>query len=104
MAYNVEQRVREIGIRMALGAARADVLKMVAGGAARLAGAGVLGGVAGAAALTRLMRTLLFGVSPTDVQTFVLVAALLTLVALAPAYLPARHATRVDPTVTLRTE
>ena len=104
MAYNVEQRVREIGIRMALGAARADVLKMVAGGAARLAGAGVLGGIAGAAALTRLMRTLLFGVSPTDVQTFALVAALLTFVALAAAYLPARRATRVDPTVTLRTE
>jgi putative ABC transport system permease protein len=104
VSYSVTQRTREIGIRMALGAARKDVLRIVAGRVAVLAGAGVLFGLAGAMALTRLMRVLLFGVSPTDAVTFAAVAALLVVVALAASWLPARRAARVDPVVALRYE
>ena len=104
MAYGVTQRTREIGIRMALGAERWDVMRLVGNSVFRLASAGVLCGVIGAALLTRLMKTLLFGVSPTDTRTFVVVSALLTFIALLAAYLPARRATKVDPVVTLRYE
>jgi ABC-type antimicrobial peptide transport system permease subunit len=104
VAFTVTQRTREIGIRMALGAARRDVLRMVARGALTLAAAGIVCGVAGGLALTRLMSTLLYGVSPSDSTTFAGVAALLLLVTLAAAFLPARRATRVDPIVTLRDE
>jgi putative ABC transport system permease protein len=104
MSYAVTQRTREIGIRVALGAVRGDVLRMVAGRALALAGAGVVCGMAGAFALTRLMKSLLFGVSPTDGATFAAVAALLVLVALAASYIPARRAARVDPVITLRYE
>ena len=104
MSFAVAQRAREIGVRMALGATRTAVLRMIAGNAFRLAAAGVVGGIAGALALTRLMKTLLFEVSPTDAQTFVLVPVLLMLVTFAAAYLPARRAAGVDPMVTLRHE
>ncbi|MBZ5729228.1 MAG: ABC transporter permease [Acidobacteriia bacterium] len=104
MAYSVAERTREFGIRIAMGALRADVLRLVAFGAVRLAGAGILCGLAGAFALTRLMKALLYDVSPTDAATFLLVSALLTLVALAAAYLPAHRAAKVDPVVTLRYE
>jgi len=104
MSYSVAQRTREIGIRMALGALRGDVLRMVAGRAAVLAGVGTGAGIVGALAATRLLRTLLFGVDPADAGTFVAVSAVLILVALAASYIPARRATKVDPTVTLRYE
>ena len=104
VAYSVTQRTREIGIRIALGAARGDVLRMVARGALQLAAAGVVCGVVGGIALTRLMKTLLYAVSPTDPRTFAAVAALLALVTLAAAFVPALRAARVDPTVTLRYE
>jgi putative ABC transport system permease protein len=104
MAYNVAQRTREIGIRLALGAARQDVLTMVLLGAAKLAAFGVLIGLAGALGLNYLLRSQLFGVSPADPSTYFAVALLLALVALAASYLPARRATRVDPLVALRYE
>jgi putative ABC transport system permease protein len=104
MSYSVAQRTREIGIRMALGALRGDVLRIVARRAAILAGVGTVAGIVGALAATRLLRTLLFGVDPADARTFVAVSAVLILVALAASYIPARRATKVDPTITLRYE
>ena len=104
ISFSVNERTREIGIRMALGAKRGDVLKMVLGQAVRVSGGGIVAGVAIAFALTRLLRTLLFEVSATDPRTFIVVVGLLTLVALLACYLPARRATRVDPLVALRSE
>jgi putative ABC transport system permease protein len=102
VAYSVTQRTREIGIRIALGADRRDVLGMVARGALLLATAGVVFGVAGGMALTRFMSTLLYGVSPTDLRTFAMVAGLLMAVTLLAAFVPARRAAKVDPIVALR--
>ncbi len=104
MAYSVAQRTREIGIRVAIGAQRGEVARLVLGEGARHAGLGVLLGLAGALALTRLMTSLLYGVRPTDPLTFAGVAILLAAVALAACYIPARRAMRVDPIVALRHE
>jgi predicted permease len=104
IAYVVGQRTQEIGIRMALGARRLHVLGMVLGSGARLIVAGLGAGVVAAFALTRLMASLLFGVTTTDPVTFLCVAGLLTLVALLACFGPARRATRVDPMQALRCE
>jgi len=104
ISYVVGQRTHEIGIRMALGAHQLDILRLVLGGAGRLAGIGIALGVASALGLTRLMTNLLYGVGPNDLLTFIAAPAILILVALFASYLPARRATKVDPMVALRYE
>ena len=104
ISYVVKQRTSEIGIRMALGALPRDVLRLVLGYGAALAAGGVAAGLVATLALTRLMRSLLYGVGTEDPVTFLLVAGLLIAVALAACYFPARRAMRVDPMVALRYE
>ena len=104
ISYSVNQRTREIGIRMALGASRSDVLRMVVGGGVRLAGIGIALGAVLALLASRFLSTLLYGVRSADPPTFVGMAAILAISAFAAAYLPARRATRVDPVVALRNE
>ena len=104
MAYTVTQRRREIGVRMALGADRGDVLRLVLTRALRIVIAGLIVGLAGAAGVTRVLQRFLFGVTPTDPIAFTLVTLLLMAVGLMAAWLPARRATRIDPCAALRAE
>lgn len=104
MAYSIAQRTREVGIRMALGAQPGDILKLVIGQGMLLAGTGVVVGLIAAFGVARLFASLLFGVRPTDPLTFLAVAAVMSLSALAACYFPARRAMRVDPIVALRYE
>ena len=104
LAYVVSQRTREIGIRLAIGADRSQVLGMVLRQGLLLAGIGITAGLIGAFALTRLMTTLLYNVRPNDPLTFAAVAAALLLIALVASFLPARRAMRVSPVTALRAE
>jgi putative ABC transport system permease protein len=104
MSYSVSQRTREIGIRMAIGATRSNVLRLVVAHGLRLTLAGVAMGLAGAFAFARFLNSLLYGISSTDPLTFVAVSLLLTLVALAACYFPVRRAMRVDPVVAIHYE
>ena len=104
VAWNVTQRTREIGIRLALGANRASVLGLVIGQSMGVVSLGIALGVAGSLAVARTLKSLLFGISAFDPGTFALVAALLAVVALLACIIPARRATKVDPMVALRAE
>jgi len=104
MSYAVSQSTKEIGIRIALGAQRSDVMKLVMGQGTVLAGVGVGLGIAGAFVLTRLMASLLYEVTATDPIVFTVVSLLLVIVALTACYIPARRAIRIDPMVALRCE
>jgi putative ABC transport system permease protein len=104
LAHRVEQRIREIGVRIALGASRREIFRLIIGSGMSLALVGVLVGVPAALALTRLMGGVLSGVATTDPVTYIAVVAMLGIVAFLASYLPARRATRIDPLVALRTE
>jgi putative ABC transport system permease protein len=104
MAYLVALRTREIGIRMAFGAQRAEVLRLILVHAAKLTAAGIAFGILATYGMTRLISSQLFGIKATDPTTIIAVAAILTLVALAACYIPARRAMKVDPMVALKYE
>jgi putative ABC transport system permease protein len=104
MAYAVTQRRREIGVRIALGATRRDVLRLVLTRALRIVAAGLIVGLAGAVVVTRVLQSFLFGVTPTDPIAFTIVTLLLMAVGLMAAWLPARRATKIDPSAALRAE
>jgi putative ABC transport system permease protein len=104
IAYLVTQRTREIGVRLALGARRSDILSLILGHGFRLVLVGIVVGLAGAVAATRLLSSLLYNTSAIDPAVFISVASLLTFVALIASYLPACRASRVDPIVALRTD
>jgi ABC-type antimicrobial peptide transport system permease subunit len=102
LAYSVTERTREFGVRVALGAAPSQILSQVLASAARVVAAGAAVGMAGALALTRLLESMLFGVGPRDTVTFILVPAVLALVGLTAAWMPARSAARLAPLDALR--
>jgi len=104
VSYAASQRTQEIGVRMALGAARADILRLVLGRGLLLVGIGVVVGLVAAAAVSRMVSSLLFGISAVDPVTFVVVPLLLASMALLASYLPAVRATRIDPAAALRGE
>ena len=104
LAYNVAQRTQEIGVRLALGAQPANVLRMVLQQAAALVAMGIPIGLLGAARLTRHLAAMLFGLSPLDLPTYVLVGACVIGIAMLASYVPARRATRVEPVIALRAE
>src|SRR4030095_8140091 len=104
IAYLVTQRYKEIGIRLALGATRPNILRLILGGTLKLTAAGIAAGLLGAFFVARFLNTILFGVTVHDPLTFILVPACLVAIALLAGYLPARRATRVDPVRSLRYE
>jgi putative ABC transport system permease protein len=104
LSYTVSQRTQEIGIRMALGGKPSQVLGLILGYGLRLAVVGTVVGVGGAFAISRLLRSLLFGVTPTDAATYALAPMVLIAMALLASYIPAARATRIDPVVALRYE
>ena len=104
ISFSVSQSTHEIGVRIALGARTRDVLALVLAQGFRLVLGGIVLGVVAALPLTRLFASMLYGVTPTDVTTFVTIALLLIFVALMACYIPARRATRVDPLIALRSE
>jgi putative ABC transport system permease protein len=104
MHYSVARRTHDIGVRMALGANHADVLRMILGESSQLAVIGIVAGLAGAAVVTRVLRNMLFGVQPGDPLTFAVVSILLAAIALLASFIPARRATKVDPVIALRYE
>ena len=104
LSYSVSQRTREIGIRMALGATRGSVLRYILRQGAIVSVVGIVAGVGASLACMRLIRDLLFGVSPTDLATYISIPLLLLVVALCATVIPARRATKVDPMVALRYE
>jgi putative ABC transport system permease protein len=104
LSYSVNQRTREIGVRMALGAPRHEVLRMIVGEGMRMGIAGIAVGLAGAVAVSRALSSMLFGVQARDPLTFASVAGILVAIALAACYFPARRATSIDPVIALRDE
>jgi putative ABC transport system permease protein len=104
MSYSVEQATHDIGVRMALGAARGDILSLVVARGMKLAGIGLAVGIAAAFAAARLLSRMLFGVEPTDPVTYLAVAVSLGIVAFFACYVPARRAMRIDPLIALRSE
>ena len=104
ISYSITLRTQEIGIRMALGARRADVLQMTVGQGLKLVGAGMILGMGAAFLLTRVMATLLYGISATDPMTFIGISVVLLAVAILASYVPALRATKVDPITALRAQ
>jgi putative ABC transport system permease protein len=104
VSYRVSQRTQEIGLRMAIGAERRDVLRLVVGGGMKLAAVGAVIGVAGALALSNVIATMLFELTPLDLVSYAGTAMVLLTVAMVACYVPARRAMRVDPLVALRAE